>query len=353
MKLVLTLLVRDEADIVDAHIAFHLRAGVDFVIATDNRSADATTEILERYEASGVLHLIREPGDDLRQSEWVTRMARLAATEFGADWVINSDADEFWWPREGNLKDVLAAVPGRYGVVRGAWRIFVPRPDDDRSFAERMTVRLCVPEYHDHPFSTAAKSAHRATEDVRVGRGNHEAFADGLVPLLGWFPIEVFHFPVRSLEHCTRKYVTQFLALERNRAKGTPATVAEAYRASVAGRPEEFYDQLVVRDSELERGLADGTLANDTRLRDVLRTMSTVEGDRPAFGPSSSHETALPFVASGVEEQAIYASETSVIPEADLGLLLGERVADLEARVGRIESRTAARLKRILVGARR
>ena len=51
--------------------------------------------------------MIQEPGEDLRDGEWVTRMARLAATEFGADWVINSDADEFWWPRGGSLKHVL------------------------------------------------------------------------------------------------------------------------------------------------------------------------------------------------------------------------------------------------------
>ena len=60
MTLVMTLLVRDEADIVDAQIAFHLHAGVDFVVATDNRSQDGTTEILERYERAGVLHLLRE-----------------------------------------------------------------------------------------------------------------------------------------------------------------------------------------------------------------------------------------------------------------------------------------------------
>ena len=103
MKLVMTLLARDEADIVDSWLAFHLNAGADFVIATDNRSQDGTTEILERYARSGHVHLIREPGEDLRQDEWVTRMARLAATDYGADWVINSDADEFWWPRGASL----------------------------------------------------------------------------------------------------------------------------------------------------------------------------------------------------------------------------------------------------------
>ena len=343
----MTLLVRDEADIVDAQVAFHLGAGVDFVIATDNLSEDGTTEILERYAADGVLHLIRESGDDLRQTEWVTRMARLAATEFGADWVLNADADEFWWPHAGSLKETLAAVPGRYGVVRGAWRNFVPRPDDARFFAERMTVRFCTPSFHPHPLSTHSKSAHRAAPDVRVGRGNHEAFAEGLVPLRGWYPIEILHFPVRSLEHCLRKYVTQFVALEKNAEKGIPGHMAEAHDAYRAGRLEEFYAPLVVADDELERGVAVGTLTVDTRLRDALRSLGFGKGDASA---RDGRRSELTVGHPGVEESTLYAAESSALQESDLGLALGTRIDDLEARLGRLERRVLSRVWAAVLG---
>ena len=42
MKLVMTLLVRDEQDIVRENLDFHLAQGVDQVIVTDNGSEDAT-----------------------------------------------------------------------------------------------------------------------------------------------------------------------------------------------------------------------------------------------------------------------------------------------------------------------
>ena len=133
MKLAMTLLARDEADIVDAQISFHLHAGVDVVVATDNLSEDGTKEVFERYRRDGVLHLLSEEGDDLRQSEWVTRMARYAANELAADWILNADADEFWWPRASSLKDILEAIPARFGVVRGRGGTSCPGPRASRS----------------------------------------------------------------------------------------------------------------------------------------------------------------------------------------------------------------------------
>ena len=107
-----TLVVRDEVDIVGVQIAYHLNAGVDFVIATDHESRDGTTEILETYARTG--HLLRIPVEgEMRDGPWRTSMARLAATEHGADWVINTDADEFWMPRAARSKTSSLRYPSR------------------------------------------------------------------------------------------------------------------------------------------------------------------------------------------------------------------------------------------------
>ena len=217
--IVVTVLARDEADVIDAQVSFHLNAGADLVIATDNNSRDGTTEILERYRREGVLHLIREPAEGLRQGEWVTRMARLAASEYGADWVINSDADEFWWPRGGSLKEVLDAVPDEYGIVAAFWRSFVPRPDDGALFAERMTARLTQHAPINDPTSfyrPVVKVAHRGDPRVEVGRGNHALVDSGFLTLTTWHPLEVLHFPLRSGAQWARKIELQGDAFTAN-----------------------------------------------------------------------------------------------------------------------------------------
>ena len=321
MKLILTVLARDEADVIEAQIAFHLNAGVDFVIATDNASKDGTTEVLESYAREGCLHLIREPAEGLRQGEWVTRMARLAATEFGADWVINSDADEFWWPRGSSLKEVLEAVPKRFGIVQAFWRSFVPRPDNDAFFVDRMTARLSSPAPINDPrsfYRPVTKVAHRADPEVTVGRGNHDLIGSALVPLATWHPLEVLHFPLRSRGQWARKVELQGEAFTKHIARAGTGYHLTSYDALQSGRIDEQYDSMVVSDDALARGLADGTLVTDTRLRDALHTLRSDPagtGGRRLTLPSE-RPVPLSFPRPTIAEEAVYAAEAAVLDEA-------------------------------------
>jgi len=326
MRVVVTVLARDEADVIGDQVAFHLNAGADFVIATDNNSRDGTTEILERYEREGKLHLIREPTEGLRQGEWVTRMARLAATDFGADWVINTDADEFWWPRGGSLKDLLAAIPRRYGIVNAFWRSFVPRPDDDASFAERMTARLSQHAPINDPTSfyrPVIKVAHRADPGVVVARGNHALLDSPLLPLVTWHPLEVLHFPLRSRAQWMRKVELQGDAFTKHIERAGTGYHLKSYDALRAGRIDEQYESLVVDDTALERGVATGTLAVDTRLRDALRTL--------AAGGT------LTFEQPTDADDVAYAVETAVLDEAYI-VRAQRRLDALEQRLAALES---------------
>ena len=331
----MTLLARDEIDIVDSWLAFHLNAGADVVIATDNRSQDGTTEVLEEYARSGQVHLIHEPGEDLRQNEWVTRMARLAATQYGADWVINSDADEFWWPRGASLSQVLEAVPPRYGTVGAFLRVFCPRPGEEQ-FAERMTVRFSALAPINDPaslYKPIRKIVHRGHPEIELTRGNHALVNSPFAPLRGWFPIECFHFPLRSEAQTAHKAALQGEAFEKHIARPPTAYHADMYAALRSGRIGDYYEALVVSDAEVERGVADGRLVVDTRLRDALRTIAA--GQRPAFP--------LPTLVDDAE----YAVEAAVLGEADV-VRLQRRLDELERRLQTGEQRLPRRAYRKL-----
>jgi len=317
VKLVQTLVVRDEADIVGAQIDYHLNAGVDFVLATDHDSMDGTAEILESYAQRGVLRLFREQGE-MRESVWRSRMARLAATEHEADWVLNTDADEFWMPRRATLREALQAVPEAFGVVWAITRHFLPRAGDMGSFAERMTVRLsAAAPLNDptSPYRPHAKAAHRADPEIVVLFGSHDVVTK-LVPLRGWYPADVLHFPFRTREQYERKGV--------RRAHGDKplGQYVKAYEASARGRVEDFFGSLAVDDDTLANGQRAGTLVVDTRLRDALQ-----RGEGPTMARA---------------EETRVAAEAAVLGEANI-VRTCRRLDVLAARLSAVEGRSWAR----------
>ncbi len=164
MRLIETLVVDErDVDVLDAHLAFHLAAGVDLVLTAAKEPGSEAAAILERY---GDRVRLVEPGPLVDIGE--------------ADWVLAPEPYEFWWPRGESLKDPLAAMPARYGIIQGLVRTFVARPGEG-SFAERMTMRAASPE----PLERALRPLYRAGQE------------DG-IPLRAWYPFEVLSFPDRT-----------------------------------------------------------------------------------------------------------------------------------------------------------
>jgi hypothetical protein len=268
----MTLLVRDEEDIVRANIDYHMAQGVDFVIATDNLSQDRTPDILREYEQAGVLLLIRETEDTYAQHVWVTRMARLAHAAYGADWVINNDADEFWWPREGTLKNAFARVPLESpSVLAPRFNFVMEGESTDAPFHARMTHRE-VASLNALGLPLPPKIAHRGSSAVEVAQGNHSATGLGAgVPSTGL--IDILHFPVRSYAQIENKIAKGGAAYARN--VDLPREVGHTWRALHRDLQEQgdlrAYFASVAHDAErLAARLAGGEVVEDRRLADFL-----------------------------------------------------------------------------------
>jgi Glycosyl transferase family 2 len=307
MTLVMTLVAHGDPEVVDAHIAFHLNAGVDFVLVAHDASSDGTTELLESYVRDGAIRRLPEQGN-VHEGESRTRMARLAAAEHGADWLISSGVDEFWWPRAESLAEVLRPIPPRYSAVQGLVRTFVRAPGDAGFFADRMTVRRARPSRMNggQPSEGVLRPIVRAHPEITFASDG--PVVPRYVPLRAWYPIEVFRLPLASTS-------------------------------------SDLKDE-----SALAQGLSDGSLVEDPRLRDALRALrvgAAENGSPRRYEIPGSGGSRLALQAPDVVDDAAYSVECAEVGEVDL-TEMERHVDDLERRIAWLEQRFWPRVLRRL-----
>jgi hypothetical protein len=221
-------------------------------------------------------------------------MARIAAIEHGADWVINNDADEFWWPELGSLRDVFAAIPAAYGQLEVRRCNFLPRPDDGQPFFHRMVYREAR-SLNPSALPLESKVAHRADPEVVVAAGNHRLLTNGLRPMPVTDLVEIFHLPMRTYEQFERKVVQIGEGYEnlpdRDAGDGRDQLkLLEVYRA---GGLREYFDDHLRSEEELARAIDTGAVVLDRRLERCLeavtnRVQARVGGGEP--GPDQPDE---------------------------------------------------------------
>ena len=269
----MTLLVRDNADLLRDNIEYHRAQGIDYFIITDNGSEDETCDIARAYAAQGLAELWREAEDTYDQARWVTRMARAAHVEHAADWVINNDADEFWTTKGGTLRDRLAEAPATCDAIYVERHNFPPVNDACDDYLQSMVYRETL-SLNAVGEPLPGKLAHRGRPDVCVAMGNHDAQVSGVsfsrCVLEG---VEIHHFPVRNYAEFENKIVKGGRALLRNVA--LPERVAITWRRlylrwQAGGLPAWFAEQQLTPEN-IQAGLASGELTVCTAIRDALR----------------------------------------------------------------------------------
>jgi hypothetical protein len=239
-KLVMTLLVRDEQEIVEECIKFHLSQGVDFIIATDNGSLDDTRNILLKYQAKGVLELIDEPEHSYNQDVWVHRMIMIAKRKYKADWIINVDADEFWFSNYGNIKLSLPD-PKRFNVAF-VNALQVSPVDCGEVFA--------IPESVSGVVSASWKCLHTAKGYRKITMGNHSVMMKKFYRKYSTtIDIVVFHFAIRSYKHYEKKVLMTINAFNNNPRfdKNVGAHIRKSYELYKQGKLLEEYELLKIK----------------------------------------------------------------------------------------------------------
>jgi hypothetical protein len=278
MKMVVTLMVRDEVDIIAAMIEHHLAQGADLIIATDNGSVDGTAEVLQRYADLGVLELHHDPVYRKQQHALVTGMARRAYTEHGADWVVNADADEFWAPvdKRLTLRSALEAIPSAIRAFPVPVTNLVGPPAIRGSGIDRLVWRDIRTDAQLQAIGIYAQPTgdvvHRGDPEVVIAQGNHFVSIESTDPDPA-LALEVLHLPWRSWLQFERKVVNTGRSYEANpdlKPSKNHHGMAD-YRRHLAGRLWYAFLLRQPLEKDLAAEAANGTFAHEPWLRSYLR----------------------------------------------------------------------------------
>jgi hypothetical protein len=332
----MTVMVRDEADVIGAMLDHHADQGIDEFIVTDNGSIDGTREIIEELSATLPITLLHDPEHRKQQGETVTRMARTAA-ERGATWVLNADADEFWVAQNPRLtlREAFARIDPGLGSFTVPVHDMIGAPAAEGTGLQRLVYRDDRPvermrEVGVHAHATP-DSVHVADPEVVVSQGNH--FVN--IPSKGrpdpeW-AVEVLHFPWRSWAQFSGKVERAGLAYEAS-PHLEPSANHHGMRDYRRLRDGVLLASYVARHpdaAELEAAIAAGRLVEDRRIADSIA--------------SPVADVALdPAVES--EERALW-SRIAPIEQRLIGLQNSERAArdDLRGARADLDAERAAR----------
>ncbi|CAA0125230.1 Uncharacterised protein [BD1-7 clade bacterium] len=264
MKLVMTLLVKNEARILEDNIRFHAEQGVDAFLVMNNGSTDQTDDLLADLSHELDIHVVQNSSSDYLQSQWMTSLAHQAVSQLHADLVISNDADEFWvCSSGGDLKSKLrnrdaVVTVQRYNYVQSKEALQSDRPywQADAKVVNPVLyvkndqlerTRISMPLVKISP-----KVVVNPRGLLKIKGGNHRARHLRFWASRNEPGIEVHHYPIRGYAHFAENIQHRASLLKAN-----PETrMGDHYRRWVKlmdeGRLREEFDRMSICENEID-----------------------------------------------------------------------------------------------------
>lgn len=273
-RLIMTLLVKNEEDVLEDNLLFHKAMGVDGFIITDNNSTDGTSEIIRKYKEKGwVLEVIEETATNYEQKDWVDRMIWKAKTIYKADWVINADADELWYSPSGNLKTELSATHAN--VLNCEMRSVYPEEGKPFWQWDKMVKAVAEPELYDLSryslFERQNKKViHRTTCYLQISMGNHKVT---MFPKQSEYGrVRVYHYNIRGKQHFMEKMINGGKQLEQHSSKRGGRHWRYFYQLHKEGKLEAEYERVIGKPT-FDQLCKDGFIYVDTTIPDFFKKL--------------------------------------------------------------------------------
>lgn len=271
-RLVMSILCKDEVDIVEANIRVHAALGVDAFAVMDNGSTDGTREKLTALQDEFEVKVIDREGV-YDQSAWMTELAHFARDEMGADWVISNDADEFWLPQsDRSLKEILARKGSTLTCHRYNMLMDESALSDDYTFYD-CGLRVENPIYYrneqlskENVSIVLSKIGPKVIVNpyglIKIKGGNHRAKHVSINSIVDYMKpydklkkvdeIKVYHFSMRGWKHFEGNIVNRKRLLEEHEN----VRMGNHYRRWVKlyneGTLKKEFENFIFKASEIE-----------------------------------------------------------------------------------------------------